>query len=60
MATRRQITEAEKAQVLESHGRKCFIDGAPFGDDEVVEYHHIKPFSEDGPTTPDNIAPVCR
>ncbi len=60
MATRRQITEAEKTQVLESHGRRCFIDGAPFGDDEVVEYHHIKPFSEDGPTTPDNIAPVCR
>lgn len=60
MAAKRQITEAEKAQVLAWHGRKCFIDGAPFGDEDVVEYHHIKPFSEDGPTTPDNIAPVCR
>ncbi len=60
MAQRRQITDAEKTKVLESHGRRCFVDGAPFGDDDAIEYHHIKPFSEDGPSTPDNVAPVCR
>lgn len=60
MAAKRQISEAEKASVIDWHGRKCFIDGAPSAEDEVVEYHHIKPFSEEGPSTPDNVAPVCR
>ena len=60
MAAKRQISEAEKASVIDWHGRKCFIDGAPFAEDEVVEYHHIKPFSEGGPSTPDNVAPICR
>lgn len=60
MVVKRQISEAEKARVIEYHGRRCFIDGAPFAEDEVVEYHHIKPFSEGGPSTPDNVAPVCR
>ncbi len=60
MATRRQITETEKQKVLESHGRRCFVDGAPFAEDDTIEFHHIRPFSEDGPSTPDNVAPVCR
>lgn len=57
---RRQITDIEKKAVLDEHGRRCFVDGAPIGDDESIEFHHIKPFSLGGSTTTDNIAPVCK
>ena len=60
MAEKRQLSEPEKEQLLQQHGRKCFVDGEPIGEEEAVEYHHIKPFSEEGPTTLDNIAPVCK
>ncbi|MFA5032296.1 MAG: HNH endonuclease signature motif containing protein [bacterium] len=57
---KRQITEQEKAMVLSHHGNRCFIDGAPFEDDEVIDFHHIKPYSRGGQTNIDNIAPVCK
>jgi hypothetical protein len=57
---KRQLTGDEKAEVLRRHGRTCFIDGEPIGEDETAEFHHIQAFSEGGPTTIDNIAPVCR
>lgn len=60
MAQRRQISEPEKQDVLAQHGRRCFVDGEPIPDEEAVEYHHIKPFSDEGPTNLDNIAPVCK
>lgn len=60
MEERRQISEAEKQNILKRHGRRCFMDGEPIPEAEVIEFHHIKPFSEGGPTTPDNVAPVCR
>jgi hypothetical protein len=60
VAEKRQLSEPEKEQLLQQHGRKCFVDGEPIGEEEAVEYHHIKPFSEEGPTTLDNIAPVCK
>ena len=57
---KRQLTRQEKEQVLAKHGLRCFVDGAPIPDKKEIEFHHIVPFSQDGSTTVDNIAPVCR
>lgn len=61
---KRQLTEQEKSEVIGTHTKhgvlRCFIDGHPIESLEDVEFHHIRPFSEGGPTTLDNIAPVCR
>jgi hypothetical protein len=60
MSIKRTLTESEKEQVIKQHGRRCFVDGEPISEEETLEFHHIKPFSEGGPTTIDNIAPVCK
>ncbi len=60
MPIKRTLSESGKQEVLNQHGRRCFIDGEPISEEEILEFHHIKPFSEDGPTNIDNIAPVCR
>jgi len=60
MAEKRQLSETEKQKVLDQHGRRCFIDGEPIPEDEIIEFHHIKPFSSEGPTSLSNIAPVCK
>jgi len=60
MALRRQLSETEKQKLLKDHGRTCFVDGEPILEEDPIEYHHIKPRSEEGPDTLDNIAPVCR
>ncbi len=60
MAEKRQLSQTEKQKVLDQHGRRCFIDGAPISADEPIEFHHIKPFALGGATSPDNIAPVCK
>jgi hypothetical protein len=57
---RRQISDHEKEVILRQYGRVCFIDGAPISHDEVVEFHHILPYSKQGATHIDNIAPVCK
>lgn len=38
----------------------CFVDDHPIESDGDVEFHHIKPFSEDGPTEIANIGAVCK
>jgi hypothetical protein len=60
MAEKRQLSDIEKNQVLERHGRRCFVDGEPISEEDTIEYHHITPFSEGGPTSMHNIAPVCK
>lgn len=61
MAERRQVTEHEKQQILQEHGgRRCFVDGAPIPEEETIEFHHIKAYSEGGKTNLANIAPVCK
>ena len=60
MTDKRQISDSEKREVLEKHGRRCFVDGAPISEDDPIEFHHIKPYSKGGTTSIDNIAPVCR
>jgi hypothetical protein len=61
---RRQITEAEKQQVLAKQRRNgvlyCFVDDHPIENEDGVEFHHIQPFSEDGPTEVSNIGAVCK
>ena len=61
---KRQITDAEKAAVLQQQRRNgvlyCFADDHPIDDESDVEFHHIRPFSEDGPSDPANIGAVCK
>ena len=61
---KRQVTDSEKQQILEQQRRQgvlyCFVDDHPIESDEDVEFHHIKPFSEDGPTEISNIGAVCK
>jgi 5-methylcytosine-specific restriction endonuclease McrA len=56
----RQITDAEKQTVLERQGKRCFIDNHPIELDSDVEYDHIHPYAEGGPSRVDNIAVVCK
>jgi HNH endonuclease/ParB-like nuclease domain len=56
----RQISDAEKAAVLERQGMRCFIDDHPIESEDEVEFDHIHAFSEGGATTTDNIAVVCK
>jgi hypothetical protein len=63
-ALKRQISEPEKKQVLNQQRRNgvvyCFADDHPIENEDDVEFHHIKPFSESGPTEVANIGGVCR
>lgn len=56
----RQITDAEKKQVLDREGLRCFIDGHPIASEDDVEFDHIHPWSEDGRSAIDNIGVVCK
>lgn len=60
MSEKRQVTDEEKSEILRVHGRRCFVDGEPFEEGETIEFHHIRPFGNGGPSTPENVAPVCR
>jgi hypothetical protein len=63
-SVKRQITDPEKQQVLAQQRRNgvvyCFVDDHPIENEGDVEFHHIKPFSEDGPTEVGNIGGVCK
>ena len=56
---KRQLSDAEKNQVLAQQRRDgvlyCFVDDHPIGNAEDVEFHHIKAYSDDGPTELANI-----
>ena len=61
---KRQITDPDKEQVLAQQRRDgvlyCFVNDHPIENEDDVEFHHIKPFSEDGPTEIGNIGAVCK
>jgi hypothetical protein len=59
LVERRHISEKEKEDILNRHGRRCFVTGDMIGQDENVQFHHIKPYSQIELTHIDNIAPVC-
>src|SRR5216684_1481418 len=61
---KRQLTDSEKEKVLAQQRRNgilhCFVNDHPIENEDEVEFHHIKPFSEDGPTEIANIGAVCK
>ncbi len=57
---RRQISEAEKREVLARQGLHCFIDNHPVDSEDELEFDHVHPYSEGGESTVANIAAVCR
>lgn len=59
LTLKRQLDDAEKAQILQQHGRVCFATGHPIPEGEQVQFDHIRAFSHDGATSLDNIAPMC-
>lgn len=63
-SVKRQLTEPEKQQVLAQQRRDgvlyCFVDDHPIENEGDVEFHHIKPYSEQGPTEMANIGAVCK
>jgi HNH endonuclease len=54
------LTDAQKQEILQRDGRRCFIDGHPFSEGEEVEFDHIVPRAAGGTTTIENMAAVCR
>lgn len=60
-AVKRQLSEPEKQKVLKQQRRDgmlcCFVDDHPIEVETDVEFHHIKPFSEDEIA---NIGAVCK
>jgi hypothetical protein len=63
-SVKRQLSGPEKQQVLAQQRRNgvlyCFVDDHPVENEDEVEFHHIKPFSEQGPTEIGNIGAVCK
>lgn len=60
MTLPRQITEAQKQEVMARQGLRCFIDNHPIESEADVEFDHIRAYSTGGETTIDNIAVLCR
>lgn len=56
----RQITDAEKTEVLNRFGRICYATGHEIPEGEEIHFDHIKAFSDYGTSEIDNIAPMCR
>jgi len=57
---RRQISEAERTEVLARQGPRCFVDGHPVADEGDFEFDHIIPFAEGGKSEAANIGAVCK
>jgi len=60
MALERQLSDAEKQQLIDKCGLNCFVDNHPVTSRDELEFHHVVPFSEGGSTDLQNIAPVCK
>jgi len=60
MTLKRQLNDDEKKQIMKVHGRKCFATGHDIPDGEEVHFDHIHPFTLDGISELDNIAPMCQ
>ncbi|MGH2966208.1 MAG: HNH endonuclease [Solirubrobacterales bacterium] len=60
MPGKRQISQADRQEVLARQGLRCFIDNHPVADASDLEFDHIHPYAEGGPSRTENIAAVCR
>lgn len=56
----RQITNAEKEQILAKFGRTCYATGHHIPESEEIHFDHIRAFSMDGASELGNIAPMCQ
>jgi hypothetical protein len=56
---KRQLTDSEKAVIIQQHGRICFATGHPIPEGEPLHFDHIKAWSLGNPSELDNIAPMC-
>lgn len=56
----RQITNAEKEQILAKFGRTCYATGHHIPESEEIHFDHIRAFSMDGASELENIAPMCQ
>lgn len=64
MTIHSELNESEKRLINEQHTRegkvRCFVNDHPIDNESEIDYHHIKPLSQRGPTEISNLAPVCR
>jgi HNH endonuclease. len=60
ISTRHPLTDEEKQLILQREGQRCFIDGHPIEAEDELEFDHIRPVAARGPTSVENMAPVCR
>jgi hypothetical protein len=63
LARSRHISaDVKRAVFLRDHGRCAFVgrSGRRCGERAFVEFHHLRPYSEGGPPTVDNIELRCR
>lgn len=56
---RRQLSEAEKAQIIHTYGRQCFATGHPIAEEETLHFDHVRAYAIEPYTELDNIAPMC-
>jgi energy-coupling factor transporter transmembrane protein EcfT len=52
----RYIPDKIKQEVLKIQDNKCAYCGLPFDSTLNIDYHHIKPFSQGGETTANNLS----
>ena len=57
---RRQLNDAEKGNILNRFGRKCFATGHNIPDGDVIHFDHIRAFTSGGLTELENIARCAR
>ena len=56
---KRQLTDDEKQQILDMHGRNCWATSHSIPASETVQFDHIRAFVEGGTSEMHNIAPMC-
>src|SRR6266850_8538467 len=56
---KRQLTDDEKAIVLDRFGRHCYANGHAIPDGEQVQFDHIRAHGLGGDSELNNIAPMC-
>jgi hypothetical protein len=56
---KRQLTDSEKNEIIERHGRVCFATGHEIAEGQTLQFDHIRAFDTQGPSELHNIAPMC-
>jgi hypothetical protein len=56
---KRQLDSSEKEQILAIYGRNCYATGHPIQEGDPLHFDHIRAFAIDGPSSLENIAPMC-